>query len=506
MNQGKFRVKADPIIFNRCGTNNANRLKDMENPKAVYDDTSNNVLMLAGDYKERNNKLSFQLLKIISENVAPIAAILTTRIEQVGMFVSPARYKDNGIGYRVKLKDNGKERSEEYETLLKEQAIKIEEFILNCGSNKDSRRDDFDTFIRKLIRDSLTYDQAVFEKVRDDKGNLAEIVVVDASTIRAATKNYKPDKEVDELEDTEEEIAFVQVVQEQIVAHFTHKELAFSVRNPRSDVELQPYGLSEIEQIVRQLSSYLDTEEYNMRFFSQGGMAKGILNIKEGAAGFTNQRGIESFKRQWRTQVSGQQGAWKIPVLQLPGELEFINIAQSGGEMVFEKWINYLINICCAIYKIDPAEINFPNNGGVGGTGGGIFNSSNEEKYRHSKDKGLVPLLQFIQNTINKQIVAEFGEEFIFVFEGIDDKSEESIIAIDKDKVATYMTINELREEKGMQPLDGGDVILTPYYQPRGQPGGLFDGFNFDDGEDSEEETEITKSILGIDEIMEGDI
>lgn len=105
--------------------------------------------------------------------------------------------------------------------------------------------------------------------------------------------------------------------------------------------------------------------------------------------------------------MTGQKGAWKIPVFTLPGELEFINIAQSGGEMVFEKWINYLINIICAVYKIDPAEINFPNNGGVGGKGSSLF-SGDKDKVDQSKAKGLLPLLQYIENVINKYIISRF--------------------------------------------------------------------------------------------------
>ena len=475
MSHKKIKVVAKPGIFNKGGSNNANRLKTKYEEKAQYESQVFDNFVYSGDYKERQSKISYELLKIIAENVAPIAAIIGTRIEQIGQFTSPARYKDNGLGFRVKLKDSGKESSEEQ----LEQATEIENFIYRCGVDDGKERDDFDTFVKKVIRDSLTYDQLTFEKVRNVDNKLVEMIAVDAATIRSATEDYEPSEELT-LPEEGEEVSYVQVIQDQIVAWFTHNELAFCTRNPRTDINVQPYGFSEIETIVKQLSSYLDTEEYNMRFFSQGGMAKGILNIKEEPNGIADQSSLESFKRQWRTQVSGQKGAWKIPVFQLPGQVEFINIAQSGGEMVFEKWINYLINVCCAVYKIDPAEINFPNNGGVGGTGGGIFEGSNSEKYKQSKSKGLVPLLQFLQNMINKHIISEFGDDFIFVFEGIDEKSEEETIAIDKDRVANFMTVNEIREERGLQPIDGGDIILNPYYLQANQ-GQSDDGFSFGD-------------------------
>lgn len=486
MSYKKIKVIAKPGIFNRGGSDNANRLKTKYEEKAHYESDTYDSFVYSGEYKERQSHLSYDLLKSISEKVAPVSAIISTRVEQVGQFTSPSRYKDNGLGFRVKLKDSGAEPTEEQQ----EKAQEIEDFIYSCGFGKNEDKDDFDTFIRKFIRDSLTYDQGNFEKIRDINGKLAGFVAVDAATIRSATEEYKPSSDLGEPEEGEE-ISYVQVIEDRVVAWFTNKELAFSIRNPRTDINSQPYGLSEIEQILKQLSSYLDTEEYNMRFFRQGGMAKGILNIKENPNGVSNQQGLESFKRQWRTQVSGQKGAWKIPVFQLPGDLEFINIAQSGGEMVFEKWINYLINVSCAVYKIDPAEINFPNNGGVGGNGGGVFESSNSEKYKQSKSKGLIPLLQFVQNVINKHIISEFGDEYIFVFEGVNEKSEEEIINIDKERAATFMTVNEIREERGMHPLEGGDIILNPYFLQASQGG---DGFDFGD-------EMFGKSVLQIEEL-----
>ena len=60
-------------------------------------------------------------------------------------------------------------------------------------SKRSTEEDDFDTFIRKITRDSLTYDQMCFEIIPDRKGRPAEIVAVDAATIRAASENYSVD-------------------------------------------------------------------------------------------------------------------------------------------------------------------------------------------------------------------------------------------------------------------------------------------------------------------------
>lgn len=455
-------------------------------------------IFVTTNYKEKENKLSFELLEKVALEVAPISNIISTRIDQVSAFTSRSRYATDGVGFKVVLKDSNEEPTEEQEKTID----LIEKFIENCGLGKDSKRDDFGTFIKKIIRDSLTYDQVNFELEYDVTGQYIQAFeAVDAATIKPALKDTDlKESAYDDVDVREgEELSYVQVIDGKIVAGFTADEMAFAVRNPRTNVKAQPYGLSEIETIVRQLTSYLEAEDYNMRFFQQGGMTKGILNIKGEKNGPApgDRQTLESFKRQWRTQVTGQKGAWKIPVFTLPGELEFINIAQSGGEMVFEKWVNYLINIICGAYKIDPAEINFPNNGGVGGKGSSLF-SGDGEKIDNSKQKGLFPLLKFIENTINKNIIEKFNteDEYKFVFDGIDNESESEQVDLANKKTESYMTINEVRAEKGLPEIEGGDIIANPYYVQAKQmaPGGDSMDFNFDsygDDEEGGDDTEI---------------
>lgn len=158
--------------------------------------------------------------------------------------------------------------------------------------------------------------------------------------------------------------------------------------------------------------------------------------------------------------------------------------------MVFEKWINYLINIICAVYKIDPAEINFPNNGGVGGKGSSLF-SGDKDKVDQSKAKGLLPLLQYIENVVNKYIISRFSldDEYVFVFDGLDNESESEQVDLAKRKTESYMTINEVRADKGLAEIEGGDIIANPYFLQSKQmmPSGDSMDFDFDSYGDDEE-------------------
>lgn len=452
-----------PIIHKSMSStlNNIDLVKSMpaSDVKAYYE---NPIRMASAmDYKDKPSSLSYNILYQMSVKNSVISAVLTTRVNQVSTFTKPARFSSDGVGYQIKLRDPRAVPTKEQQEVMNS----IELFLENCGYHDDSDRDDFDTFIRKLTRDSLVYDQMCFEIVPDKRGRPAELYAVDASTIRAASENYEPSSVWSSFKSPKknEKVKWVQVVDGTVVSWFTAKELAFGVRNPRSNINLQPYGFSELEMLIQQITSHLYAEEYNAKYFSQGGTTKGIINIKSDPNGIGNKEQLESFKRQWRAQVNGMTGAWKTPVLQVPDGIEYISVNQSNRDMEYSQWMNYLINIVCAVYAIDPAEINFSNNGGAAGQSS-VFESSQEQKLKNSKDKGLKPLLRFIETIINKFVVSKFSQEYVFAFTGLDEKTEEEKAELDTKQVKTWKTINEVRKEHGEKPLENGDVILDPSY------------------------------------------
>lgn len=411
-------------------------------------------------YKDRPYSLSYEVLRRMSIKDAVISSIITTRVNQVSTFTRPARFDRSGIGYEIRLRDPQATPTEEDQKTM----VAIEKFLENTGFDNDNSRDDFDTFIRKIVRDRLVYDQVCFEIVPDRAGRPAEFYAVDASTIRIANEEAYADAIAEGQAKKGDEIKYVQVINGQVKAYFTANEMAFGVANPRTDIYVAGYGFSELEMIINQVTAHLWAEEYNTRFFSQGGTTKGILNLKGSAQAPISPQQLESFKRQWISQVSGMTGAWKTPVVSVDG-IEYISVSQSNREMEFEKWMNYLINIACAVYQIDPAEINFPNRGGAGGTGGGgLGDGGIEDRLKHSKDKGLRPLLRFIESLINKHIVSKFDEKYVFSFVGIDAPSEKEIVELQAQRVKVYKTVNEIRQEEGLEPIEGGDIILDPNF------------------------------------------
>lgn len=383
-------------------------------------------------------------------------AIINTRINQVSLYCTPARYSEKGIGYEVRHRDP----LETPTSHDKQKFLRIEKFIEHTGKDtKDFSRDNFRTFVKKIVRDRLTYDKINFELMYDENGDLNNFKAVDASTIFVAVdEEGREPKEPDAYK-------FVQMLDKTKVAEFKADEMAWEVHNPRTDVTVGRYGYPELEIALNHLQYHENTEIFNARYFSQGGTTRGLLHIKTGQE--QSQQALSSFRREWTSMFSGINGAWKIPVVTAE-DVKFVNMTQSSKDMEFEKWLNYLINVITSIFQIDPAEINFPNRGGATGSGGSTLNeSSSSEKTQESKDKGLEPLLKFIEDSVNKYIISQYGDKYIFSFVGGDTQTESEIIDMLEKKAKIGLMINDVREELGLEPVAGGDVILAGVHVQR---------------------------------------
>lgn len=387
-----------------------------------------------------------EVLKAYSNNII-LNAIINTRSNQVSMYCEPARYSEKGVGFQVRLKDISKKPSARQKREMEE----IEKFLLRTGSSRDVSRDNFTSFVKKIVRDTYRYDQVNFEKVFSKSGRFIRFVPKDPTTLYFATdENGKLIKDGPR---------YVQVFNNKVVAKFTDREMAFAIRNPRTDIESAGYGYPELEIALRQFLAHENTERFNDRFFSHGGTTRGILQIK--ADQNQSQHALDMFKREWKNSLRGVNGSWQIPVVSAE-DVKFVNMTPSARDMEFEKWLNYLINVISSLYQIDPAEINFPNRGGATGSGGGSLNEGNSaQKMQASHNKGLLPLLKFIADTVNDHIVSEFSDEYLFQFVGGDTSTELEKIQILGEKVKIAMTVNEVREELGLPgKVLGGDVPI----------------------------------------------
>ena len=533
--------KVDQAInkaVSKIGMNEKEKKDELEfYSKSIVDDASYKIH--SQGYKDKTGRLTDDHLKHISFKNSVVAAIIQTRQNQVGGF-SQLVDSEEEKGWMIKLK-NEKEKLDEIkddlkgkgasnktleeksetenevdnkdsdftpepdekvelnEAELNRQARKIldekirnrkrvvQEFLLNCGSVEnrpfDSKKWNFDNYLRALVRDRCTNDRICTEVIPNNINKPHHFFPVDSSTIRFATpdlKNYKKfpagaanldfmytEKQVEYLEEERDVLEldeklleadkykYVQVIKGKIERAYTEDEMKVGMANITTDIYSNGYSISELELLIGLITSHINAEYYNQAYYTQGFSAKGILHIKAPI----DRRKLESVRQQWHHMVKGSRNTFQTPIFAGNDEVNWIPLTQNHSDIEFQGWMNYIIKMICSIYQIDPQEIGY----GLkeeGGRGGGLSGDNTAEKIDLAKDKGIKPLLRFLANYINTNIIDMIDSDFEMVFVGLEAEDKtlfiDNLIKLSK----SILTLNEVRAKMGLGPIEGGDDVI----------------------------------------------
>lgn len=419
-------------------------------------------------FKDSKGILSFEVLRRMG-NIHIIRSIVNTRIEQIQNFLHFSE-DDQKEGFTIRKKTSlFKEEKKEISSAKKKKIEEIVEFLMNSGFNeKWDNIDDFQTFVRKIAFDSLTLDQLAFEVVRDKGWNIKKYRAVDASLIRFLD-SVDP-KQRERLEDYRFKgylPRFCMTWDEQILINPTTKEpilyypweLGFGIRNKSSDIRKNGYGTSELEILVELITGVLWSIQYNMNNFSIGSTPKGFINVKNANISDSN---LNEFRQAWSQMMTGVRNAKRTPVIN-GIDLEWIDLDKSNREMEYQEWAQFLVIMVCSVYRIDPSELgfSFKNQAQLFGQDG------QKARLQHSREKGLKPILIFLENIITKYIVSEIDEDYEFVFTGIEVEDEETQVNLDKTKLESGMVSMQdiFKKYSGREFDPENDIILNQVYQ-----------------------------------------
>jgi hypothetical protein len=435
-------------------------------------------IVAAMGYRDRPSTVTYQTMEMCGLSVPVIADVVTTRINQVIMFCDRPEDR-HSAGLKVRPRDW---RTQSITPAIEKRCAELEDLLLHTGEyNKNDPSDSVSLtdFTKMFIRDSLTYDQGCFETVPTEKGDRPSYFsIVDGSTVRLLDPGYR---------DPGDPFA-VQVVSGSIVTDFTHEELAFCVRNPRSGIRSYGYGTSEVETLVREITGFLWGMDYNRRFFSQGAATRGLINFK----GTMPDDKMRAFRRLWYAQVSGVTNAWRTPIINSE-DVQWINMQMSNRDMEYNAWIDFLIKIVCARYQIAPEEVNFSY--GNTGQSQAMGQAPIEEKLKASRDLGLRPLVRWYFQQLNAHYIQRVDPDFEVVPVGLDERGADAEAELLGKQQANFLTLDEAREAAGLPPLGedgGGKVIMNPTWlqwfnanQAQQQMGGMGDDPNEPNGGDT---------------------
>lgn len=445
------------------------RKNQLVNPKSLIN-SDNDENIDAGGYRDRNSPVSFEVLRSMAIKDSIIASVITTRVNQVKNFTQHQENKYSE-GFKIKMRNSEEQPSKEDKKNIDE----LENWILNTGSDQDrpeKYKRDFTEFLALITKDLLTYDQIAIELVPSQDGSIAYLVPVSGGSIRYASKKtqitqndilFLDDENKNRIDSDSRPYDYVQVYQGRIVRGFYREELIFKMMNPTTDIDSYGYSMGPLELLANVVMNHLNAEAHNKLFFIQGFASRGIIHIE----GEIPAQQLEAFRKQWREQTSGVTNSWRTPIIAGGDRLNWVKLQENNRDMEWSNWVDYLIKIICAVYLISPQEINFDNTKNQS-TSLGDSGKRSEVQVKESKYKGLKPILKFYESIINEYIIKSISEDlyrrYKFVFCGLDNESQSDELQRQTEEGKTFKTVNEIRAERDMEPIEGGDIILDTNY------------------------------------------
>ena len=383
-----------------------------------------------------------------------IAPIITLRVNQFCKWAQPQRTPYE-IGRVIRLRE-AKRKPTKAETAEIE---KWTRFFGTCGNIDPKnplerfRRDNFATFLAKTGRDSIIHDGLPIEIIPDRRGKPAAFRALDVKTIRRPEPG-------DALSENGT-IDYVQWINGKAWMKWDASKLAYGVRRPRTDIHANGYGYPELDDLFVCVTGLIDSLDYNMNYFKQGSITKGILKI----IGAVPPKALKAFKRYWAQTVAGVQNAWKMPILNVPhekGDVQWVPMSQSNRDMEWSMFNEFLMWLALLHFGVDATEVGLPKYGGAGQKA--LFETNNEARLRVSRERGLERLVTVMVDKLNLHVLWEHAPDFELHFAGLNSLSEAERADLDAKLVRVKTTPNELRIRDDEEALPGGDILLDQVY------------------------------------------
>lgn len=449
------------------------RIRSAEQNKSIFF-LPDSIAYSGRGYKETLSRISFQTLQRMG-NLYCVKNVISTRIEQITRFLkfSTDEQKEGFTIRRKRSLFNSKEDTKEMTKGEQKRVERIVRFLEDGGeTDKWEMPDSFVTFVRKIMQDSLSIDQLAFEITRTRGQELHQFKAIDGSMIRfldTVDSNYA--HQFDQYRYKGYLPKYCQVFDQQIVFNkqlntyvmYYPWELGFGIRNVGTDIWQNGYGRSELESLIEIITYILNGVQYNGNFFKNGSNPKGFIKMN---GPNTNQTQLNDFKQKWRQMLTGTENSHKIPIF-AGLDLEWVDLQKGNRDMEFDNWTKFLIVLLCSVYRIDPSELGFQFKEAAN-----LFGQQGQrERLDHSKQKGLYPLLIFLQDIINKFLISELDEEMEFAFTGIEVEDEEKQVKLDSEKLSAGMVSMQdmFRKYSGREFDENKDIILNQVYQTQKQ-------------------------------------
>jgi HK97 family phage portal protein len=394
-------------------------------PGAPLDPVSGNNPIRVFDYPagynlfsipRRDESFSFAELRAFA-NVEMVRTAIETRKDQIERL-------DWKVRPILDRRRRGAIQQEAYPA-QRERVKKVEQFL-----RKPDGIHLFSTWMRLLIEDLLAIDAVSLEVRRNRSGQLIGLDPVPGDTINvlidATGRRPKPPLP-----------AYQQFIAGMPTVNLTAEELLYLPRNVRPG---HVYGMGPVQQIVVTINTVLRRQTQQLAYFSSGNTPEGIINAPDG---WTAEQ-LKAYQ-QWFDEYLSGNATRRSGVLWVPFGAKYQAFKEAPLQDHFDEW---LARIVCFAFSLPPTPFIRAMN-----------RSASETDKERALTEGMEPLLLWAKRFLDDLIQTEWDPELEFVWDPPRDIDPSVQAAVDDSYLRNgTKCVDEVREELGLEPIEGGDV------------------------------------------------
>lgn len=363
-------------------------------------------------YTPRQGELtSFQQLRALADNCDLVRLAIETRKDQITRL-------------RWDVQPIGGETSRDEDT-------KADEIV--AALRKPDGRSTWQSWLRMLIEEVLVTDAPAIYPRKLNNGTVYAFELIDGAMIKVLA-------DADGRTPQPPSPAYQQVIKGLPTVDYTAEELIYMPRNPRVH---KFYGYSPVEQILLTVNTALRRVVSQLQYFTEGNIPASFASVpKEWSP-----QQIEQFQRYWDAVIEGDQ-AYKRKVRFVPGDTKVTNVREAPLKDDFDDWLARVITYA---FGLPSTQFNKQ-----------ATRTTSDTLQEAAEEEGLSPLKAWVKDVVDhliQQCLGIAGYEFVWIAEDSLDPQSQAAILQGYQKIGS-LTVNEVRQKIGEDPVEGGDVPL----------------------------------------------
>lgn len=358
-------------------------------------------------------RIGFRLLRDIADGCDLVRFAIETRKDQLGALSWDFKTIDD---------DGDAEDSDDPRVEL------LKEFFAFPDKN-NSWRD----WLRQLLEEVFVTDALTIYRRRKRGGDPYALELIDGSTIfplvdSGGRRPLPP------------EPAYQQILKGMPKADYDTTELTYA---PYTKRIYKFYGLPVVEQVMNAAQTEIERMKSQLAYFTDGSYPDKYVTAPEGMSPDK----VLAWEKRINDMLSGNLAARRT----LPFMVNGTEIKELKAPALKDEFDEWLARKICFAFSLPPTAFIKQNNRAT----------AQSEKDR-ALEEGLNPLMEFVKGVIDRIIHEDFGfDDIEFVWSDKQDVDPAVQATVDaSDAKSSIRSINEIRSDRGLPPVKGGDEPL----------------------------------------------